>query len=314
MSKFRRLAIVSTLATLALITLGAVVRSTDSGLGCADAWPDCSGRLIPDFHNHHVVIEFSHRVLAGIVMVLIGALVVRAIRGRAEHPRLVVPSIVAFALVLLQAGLGAVVVKLELEAESVVLHLAAALSVLAALVYLVALASPPDGALAEPTDADTARTTRWAAGATLFLLAVGSYMSGIEGSGRAFNDWPLMDGKLVPDLAVEEKAIHFFHRGVAAIVGLILLVTLMRIVRRKAEFPTAARLAHLALGLFAVEILIGAANVWTDLHPAIVTLHLLAGTLIWGSLVGIVLVTSPAFRAKVAPGPSASAQPVGQGA
>lgn len=296
MQSFRKLAVFSAFTTLALITLGAVVRSTDSGLGCADAWPDCSGRVIPDFTNHHVVIEFSHRVLAGVVLILIGSLMVKAIRARADHPRLLWPSVTAFALVVFQAGLGAVVVKMELEAESVVIHLAAALSVFAVLIYLVALAAPDSGPLQEPTDNEVSRMTMWAAGATLFLMAVGSYMSGVEGSGRAFNDWPLMGGRLIPDLAVEEKAVHFFHRGLAAIVGLILFVTLMRVIKRKDNFPTAAKLAHAALGLFAVEVLIGALNVWTDLNPVIVTSHLLAGTLIWGALVGMILVTSPRFR------------------
>jgi cytochrome c oxidase assembly protein subunit 15 len=112
MTSFRKLSVVSTVATLALITLGAVVRSTDSGLGCSDHWPGCNGSVIPDFTNHHVVIEFSHRFVALIVMVLIGSMMVRAYRNRSDLPHLFTPSAAAFFLVLFQAGLGAVVVKL----------------------------------------------------------------------------------------------------------------------------------------------------------------------------------------------------------
>jgi heme A synthase len=314
MLKFRRWAVTSATATLALIALGAVVRSTDSGLGCADAWPDCSGRVVPDFGNHHQVIEFSHRMVAGIVMFLIGVLVVKAIRVRAQHPELVAPSVAAFLLVLFQAGLGAVVVKLDLNAASVVLHLTAALSVFSVLLYLIALSSPEALSRQGHTDREISRLAAWAAGATLFLLGVGSYTSGVEGSGRAFNDWPLMDGRVIPDLGVEEKAVHFLHRGVAAIVGLILVVTLIRVIRRRAELPQAARLAQAALGLFAVEVLIGALNVWTDLNPVIVTLHLLTGTLILGSLAGIVLVTSPYLRTKLAGSAMKQTRAVEQGA
>jgi cytochrome c oxidase assembly protein subunit 15 len=299
MSSFRRLALGSLLATFALIGVGGLVRSTGSGLGCDTSWPDCSGRLIPDFTNHHVVIEFSHRLIAGVVMILIGALAYRAFRLRDERPSLFGPSLAAFALVLFQAGLGAVVVKVELEAESVVIHLLAALSLLALLVYVNFLASGARWPRLDAPEARISRRGRYAAGAALGLLLVGSYVSGVPGAGRAVSDWPLMGGKLVPDLAVEELSVHFFHRLLAAAVGVVLLVMLVGVLRRKASLPTAARLARVALGLFVVEVLIGALNVWTDLNSVVVTLHLLIGTLIFGSLVTMSIETSPRLRERL---------------
>ncbi len=296
---FRKLATISTAATLALITLGAVVRSTDSGLGCADHWPGCNGSAIPDFTNHHVMIEFSHRVVAGIVVLLIAGLTVSAFRRRSEHPNLFTPCFAALMLVLFQAGLGAVVVKLDLDAESVVLHMVTAVSLLALLIYIVALATPDSPTFEEPPAQEISKMARWSAGGVLFLMAVGSYLSGVEGGGRAFNDWPLMDGKLIPDLAVEEKAVHFFHRGVAAVVGAFVIIAMLRIIKEKGQNPSAAKVASFVLLLFGIEVLIGAFNVWLDLNPAVVTLHLLAGATMWGCLVGMGLITSPKFRTRV---------------
>lgn len=295
---FRKLAISSLIATFALIAIGALVRSTGSGLGCSTSWPDCSGSLIPDFTDRHVTIEFTHRAVAGIVMVLIGLLTLRAYRERDRRPHLFAPSVTAFALVLVQALLGALVVKLELEAGSVVIHLTAALSLFALLLYINFLASERSGDGIEATDADVAKRARWAAGSVFVLMLVGSYMSGIEGAGRAVGDWPLMVGRLVPDLGSEEMAIHFFHRVLAAAVGVFLFVVLMGVIRSR-ENATATRLAHVALGLFAVEILIGALNVWTDLNALVVVAHLTVGTLIWGSLVALALIASPRLREKV---------------
>lgn len=300
MHSFRKLAIASTVATFLLITIGGLVRSTGSGLGCDDSWPDCSGRIIPDFHNYKVAIEFGHRFVALIIIILMATLAVKAFRNRAEHPQLVAPCVGAFILVLFQALLGAVVVKLELHAESVVIHLSAALALLALLIYIVGLATASGDGMSQPADARTASKGKAAAAAVFFLLLVGSYMSGYEGSGRAFVDWPLMGGKLIPNLAVQEQAIHFFHRAVALIVGAILVVTLLPMIKGKGESPGVARLAHIALGAFALEVMVGALNVWTDLHPAAVTTHLMLGALIWASLVGIVVMTSPRLREKAA--------------
>lgn len=314
MSSFRKLAIVSSIATFLLITIGGLVRSTGSGLGCDDSWPDCSGRIIPDFHNHKVVIEFGHRLVALIIIILIGTLAFRAFRDRARRPQLLVPSVGAFGLVLFQALLGAVVVKLELHAESVVIHLSAALALLALLIYIVGLASAGEGDVEQVPDKATSSAAAWAAGAVFFLLLVGSYMSGYEGSGRAFTDWPLMGGELIPDLRVPEYAIHFFHRAVAAIVGAILLFTLLPVIRKRSEAPMAARLAHVALGAFALEILVGALNVWTGLHPAAVTTHLMLGALIWGSLIGITVVSSPRVRERAHRSTRTLSVPARQGA
>ena len=297
---FRRLALVSTGATILLIAIGGLVRATKSGLGCGTDWPHCAGRLVPALETRAEMIEFSHRAAASIVVVLLGALAVTAIRNRSSHPRFVVPAIAAFGLVMFQAVLGAVVVKLELEAESVVLHLGTALALLALLVYIVTLSFAAEERLAEPVDGDTSRWMRRAAGAVFVLLLVGSYVSGYEGAGRAFPDWPLMNGRLIPDLSIEEKAIHFLHRGLAAVVGAIVLVTALRVIKRKTELPGAARFAHIALGLFALEVLIGAANVWTDLNPVFVSLHLFLGALIWTSLVGAAAVTAPGVRMRAA--------------
>ncbi|HEU4481022.1 MAG TPA: COX15/CtaA family protein [Actinomycetota bacterium] len=300
MSSFRKLATLSTVATIILVAIGGLVRATKSGLGCGTDWPHCSGKLVPALETRAELIEFSHRAAASVVVVLLAALAVTAFRERRDRPFLLWPSIGAFGLVMFQALLGAVVVKLELEAESVVLHLATAMSLLALLIYIVGLAAASEGAMSDPPDRSRSVEARWAAGAVLFLLLVGSFVSGFEGAGRAFNDWPLMNGSLVPDLSVEENAVHFFHRAVAGIVGVILVVTLLKVIREKTVRPLAARFAHLALGLFAVEVLVGALNVWTDLNSAAVSVHLLLGALIWASACGVAVATAPRLRERAA--------------
>jgi heme a synthase len=283
MRLIRRLSIASLLATLVLVTIGGLVRATKSGMGCGTDWPHCSGRLVPALENRAVIIEYSHRIAAAIVVLLLAGLAVAAWRERRSSRAVAWGALGAFALVLFQAILGAVVVKLELEAVSVVLHLATAMALLAVLVYTTSAAR---GGAPEPSDPSLGRQAKLAAGAVLLLLMVGSLVSGRD-AGLAFGDWPLMGGRVVPDLAVESNAVHFLHRVLALGVGGIVGVVALRHIRRKREMPVKARLAHIALGAFAVEVLVGAANVWTELDAGVVTLHLLLGAVIWVALIGL---------------------------
>lgn len=290
MKAFKTLAGASTIATFLLISLGGLVRATKSGLGCGDDWPNCSGEVLPPLQDPNQIIEFSHRSVAGIVGIMIATLVLLAYKHHRDHPRVLWATVGAFVLVVFQALLGMLVVKLDLAAEMVVVHLAAALSLLALLIYINAIVRR---SAEHPGDAVLSKRVRFAAGSVFVLLLVGSYVSGAD-AGYAFSDWPLMDGSVIPDLGVEPKAIHFFHRALAGVVGVIVFVVAFDIIKKGAEFPAARRFAHAAAGLFAVEVAIGGLNVWTRLNSGAVTAHLAIGAAIWGTLVAAALVTSPA--------------------
>src|SRR6185437_11217135 len=82
--RFRRLADLTALVTFLLIVVGGIVRVSQSGLGCGPGgsgtkgWPLCGGQVIPLVGNENRVIEFSHRLLASVVVVLMARLQVPA--------------------------------------------------------------------------------------------------------------------------------------------------------------------------------------------------------------------------------------------
>src|SRR5919109_1361013 len=82
LARFRRLTSATIVATFALIVIGGIVRVSDSGLGCGPAgsgtegWPLCGGRVLP-FLRENALIEFSHRALASLVVLLIAALAIQ---------------------------------------------------------------------------------------------------------------------------------------------------------------------------------------------------------------------------------------------
>jgi cytochrome c oxidase assembly protein subunit 15 len=294
MERFRRLVVASTVATFLLIAIGGVVRATKSGLGCGTDWPDCSGELIPSLASRALVIEYSHRLMASVVLLLLAGLAGLAVWRRRASPALMWPSIAAFGLVVFQALLGAVVVKLELQAVSVLLHLGTALLLVGVLVYLVVATSPGDDRPAQ-TDGSLSRQAAALAGAVWLLLLSGSYVTGTH-AGYVFPDWPLMNGTLIPDLGVELNAIHWAHRLLAGLVGVVVVLFAIKVTRRKDTMPGAARLAHAVAGGYLLQILIGAANIWSRLNAAVVSSHLLVGALLFGGLVGISVVVHPSLE------------------
>jgi heme A synthase len=291
MLRFRNLAIASTAATFLLVTIGGLVRATKSGLGCGPNWPHCPGEP-----TRALVIEATHRGAAGIVVILLALLALVAFRKHRDTPLLLWPAVAAFGLVIFQALLGAVVVWLELKADTVVLHLATAMALLALLVYLTAASFAAEGRGSFPRDRSISRIGGVAAGAVLVVLLVGSYVTG-KGAGNVFEDWPLMGGSLVPDLSVELQAIHFVHRFVAGLAAIVVGIAALKIIRRRDEFPLQARLATIGVVAFAIEVMVGAANVWTDLNAAFVTAHLGLGALIWASFVSVAVVSHPVVDA-----------------
>src|SRR3954470_16429908 len=83
--RFRRLADLTALVTFLLIIVGGIVRISDSGLGCGaggsgtKGWPLCGGRVVP-LIDVNMIVEYTHRIVAATVTVLITALVVLAWR------------------------------------------------------------------------------------------------------------------------------------------------------------------------------------------------------------------------------------------
>ena len=292
MTRFQKLTIATTATTVLLIAVGGLVRATDSGLGCP-GWPTCFGRWIPPL-EYHAVIEYSHRLLASVAVVLIGIQAFVAWREYRRVPQIFRPALAAVLLVLVQAGLGGVVVEGELEATLVTLHFATAMTLLAVLVHITAdsfctVKLPMKGPTIGGSDPAFARLTIWTAVAAFALLIVGAYVRAEE-AGLAFRDWPLMDGRLVPTLG-GVSTLMFLHRVLAALVLVLVIWVAIRARTMQNRSKDLVILSTITPALFIAQILVGAANVWTRLSAASITAHVALTALIWGVLVAIATVS-----------------------
>jgi cytochrome c oxidase assembly protein subunit 15 len=288
MPSFRRLAITSTVMTFLLVAIGGAVRATDSGLGCGTDWPHCHGELIPVLNARPIIIEWSHRAVAVALGLVVLVMVVQAWREHRDRPSLVRWSAGALVLVAFQGMLGRAVVKEELEALLVVGHLATAMLFAAVLIVIWTAANRAEGRSPDMLDRATSRLASFGAWSVYALLLVGSYTSDFG----YVPGWPFMYGRIVPNPLDERNAVHYLHRILAVLVAIVVVYVATTVIRRSSELPVASRLARAAVGLYAIELFIGAMNVWTELNPVVVTFHLTIGALAWGCLIGTAVVTS----------------------
>jgi heme a synthase len=302
-SGLRRLALATLIATFALIIVGGVVRVSDSGLGCGPAgsgfhgWPFCNGDVVPGV-DLNSIIEYTHRVLASVVGLMILALVVQAWR---RHRQLLPATVVLLALVVAQGALGGATVEENLEEAYVAAHLGLAMLLLGGLLYL--WRSTRD---AQQVDGGSGlRVLAIAAAAAVFCTIVaGGYMAGTQNYGRADyqlgqgahhacgKEFPTCNGEFMPFGRAELVDIHLTHRAFMYLASILVIALVVVALRRRVAVPFARALA----ALLAVQILVGALNVWLDEYELLILLHLTLGTLLWLTSVGMALQLAPARK------------------
>jgi protoheme IX farnesyltransferase len=281
LTRFRPLAVATIAATFVLIGVGGLVRATDSGLGCPD-WPRCFGRLVPPAELH-AWIEHSHRLVASAVVVLVALLAVAAWRT-GQRPVVCRAAVAALVLVLAQALIGALVVWWKLRADSVTLHLATALALVALLIFIDFRARwPADATRRAGRDRGFVRLAATGAGLLYLQMLVGSTVTGHQ-AGLAY---PL--DVLLPDLGPGVARVQLLHRTLAMLVGAVVVAVWVVARRTQRQHPTLTRLAGYAAGLVAVQIGLGVANVANRLSALTVVPHLAVGALLWGTMVALVL-------------------------
>ncbi|MGI0133118.1 MAG: COX15/CtaA family protein [Thermoplasmata archaeon] len=136
---FRYVVVGALLFCYATILLGGNVMASDAGLACPD-WPSCHGTFAPPLTGG-TGIEWSHRLAAFGLSVVILGLTVLAFAFERRRPVLLRLSVGALVTVVVQALLGGLVVESDLVVGVVLLHLALATVLFAVLIVLALVAN-----------------------------------------------------------------------------------------------------------------------------------------------------------------------------
>lgn len=288
MTRYQSLLAVTVGATLVLIAIGAIVRTTGSGLGCPD-WPLCHGQLIPPAERT-AIIEYTHRTAAAIVGALVVATAVVTLRYHRADRALRNLALASLPLLGLQAWLGKETVERELPPEIVTLHLSMALLLLAILALMAAFAflGPDRRRIEDPRRAVYLRASISAAVMIAVALLAGSYVVGADAT-EACTGWPHCPEAPAPFIdGLRTQHIHWMHR---LLVGAA-FIAVLRLIWHARDLPEAdgaLRSAAWGLGaLYGAQIVIGATNIWTDFSVVARAAHLAGAAATWGCCVLIV--------------------------
>ena len=289
---------------IAVILWGTVVRATGAGAGCGDHWPLCNGTVIQHSPTVDAMIEFAHRITSGIAFFAVVGLAVWTYRAtvRRHLARRFVMAAVIFTLI--EAALGALLVKLGLTAEShsplrapyLALHLTNTLLLLAALTLAAHMLGRRQGyrrddvQIVKPVGTIVCVTAVLAVGVTGSLAALGDTLFPAHSLGTAMaQDFSAKSAWLV--------RWRWTHPTVAILASIFFLWLVARAMDRSAHWNNRP-LAVLVLALLGVQYTLGVMNILLLAPVWMQVTHLLGADLLWTAL--IVLAARLTLQPKVA--------------
>lgn len=285
---FIALSLSTALLTIGLIVFGAIVRVTDSGLGCGNSWPLCNGTIFPPLDNITAWIEWTHRLFALLIGLL--GLVMLAVAWhtyRNLDRRVLGITVIAAVLFTLQSALGAMVVILDLPPTFVTIHLGVAMLLLASFLIGAVFAwyRPTTG-----YQADSITTlTYMNAGFALLIILTGALVRG-SGATLACTEWPLCNnGLLLPFEQGQLAVIHMIHRFAVGALGITVLILVWQVMQDRKE--TLVRQIAIAIGVvYLLQIAVGGLFVISVAGPEWGAAHVGLASITWGLLVILAVV------------------------
>jgi cytochrome c oxidase assembly protein subunit 15 len=219
----KKLANLSAIGMFLILIMGALVTKTESGSGCGTDWPLCNGKFVPAY-TISSFIEYSHRIVVGIVTILLVATTLLVFRYvKRKDAKLFVVGAVFFTLI--QAVMGALAVMWPTSSAILALHfglslLAFAFSLLLALVFTKwgNYMEMNAGRIRSGLHRMIWVTTIY----TYVVVYLGAFVRHTLSSGGCVG-WPLCNGEFIPELS-GATGIVFVHRIGALLLFICILV------------------------------------------------------------------------------------------
>ncbi|MCW2920322.1 MAG: heme synthase [Thermoleophilia bacterium] len=294
----RRATVVALFFQWFIVVTGATVRLTGSGLGCPN-WPTCTTtRATPELAFHPMV-EFLNRMTA--TPTLLAALVAawtcwRLARPVGTPPRrdLRIATALTVFGVLVQAGVGALTVILELPPEIVAVHFLVSVGLIASATIAVHAASSE-----RPLRRARHAALRTGAGVLMLASLLAVIVAGVLTTASGPHSGAAGTGQHVDRFGIFDLAVTLHARGAYAFLVLVVLLTWLR-----ARRGVALRELGVLVTLVVIQVTLGELQYRNGLPWGIVLAHVANAALLWLVAVRIAADAVLPHEANATPEPS----------
>jgi len=271
---------------------GAVVTKTGSGLECGNEWPLCNGKLVPAY-TLGSLIEYTHRLFSGLAGLASLASMYAFWRYARERRDLLTYAFMTLLFVIVQGGMGALAVVKSQSAAVMALHMGFSLIAFASSLMLAlgskrrfederSVVVPPVGRLVSRGF----RNLVWITTIYSYIVVyIGAYVSHTDSRGGC-SGWPLCNGEWIPELT-GGVGIVFAHRIAAAILFILIAILGHLAFWRYKEHRELRSLGVTAVLLCLMQVLSGAAVVYTLDNDRLYIFAALAHILLIAGLFGV---------------------------
>lgn len=278
----RRLALAGVIADTVIMSTGAAVRLSASGLGCPD-WPQCSTADVVASKNAgqtllNTWIEFGNRLLNFPLVIIAALIFIAAWRFRPDGRRrrdLVWLGAAQPLGVVAQAVIGGIVVLTKLSPATVSVHFLVSAAVVAAAVALhMRCAAIADTSLVPgttPVRRDLRVISAALVAVTCLMLAAGTVVTGTG---------PLAGDAGVPRYPLPLEGVTQFHADIGWLLAG-LSIALVLVLRLSAAPRRAVRAGWIVLAALGSQGVIGYIQYFTHLPAGLVWVHVTGSVLVW---------------------------------
>ena len=279
--------------TIVVILWGAFVRATGSGAGCGNHWPLCNGEVIPRAPLLETIIEISHRLTSGLLLIMIVGLTFFSFRLYPKGHIVRRGGVLTLVLVIIEALFGAALVLLELVAHnasltrafSTSLHLVNTL----VLVGAITLTGMWARGIAAPDFSGRGRMLIWIIIGVMMTLLLGA-SGGIAALGdtlfpvTTFAEGLAQDVDMTANVLLRLRVLH----PVIAIATGIVMVVVSQVIAQMNPVAGTRQASRVLLAAYVGQLGLGTVNMVLLAPIPIQLLHLLLADVIWVAFVVLV--------------------------
>ena len=279
--------------TIVVILWGAFVRATGSGAGCGNHWPLCNGEVIPREPLLETIIEISHRLTSGLLLIMIVVLTFFSFRLYPKGHIVRRGGVLTLVFVIIEALFGAALVLLELVAHnasltrafSTSLHLVNTL----VLVGAITLTGMWARGIAAPDFKGRGRMLTWIIIGVMMTLLLGA-SGGIAALGdtlfpvTTFAEGLAQDFDMTANVLLRLRVLH----PVIAIATGIVMVVVSQVIAQMNPVAGTRKASRVLLAAYVGQLALGTINMVLLAPIPIQLLHLLLADVIWIAFVVLV--------------------------